>query len=132
MFDNEDGESLSKSDPSEQSTDGQTSYMQLLVATSENMVTESQEFGSIQDQQSSTSVQLLMEMQTIATIVQHLAVTSLQPSLLSKFKILIMEIITFTELLSMENKLLMYWIELRMSSTTSNISLVTHGIMPPK
>ena len=108
MFYNEDGESLSRSDPSEQYTDGQISYMQLLMATSENMVTESQEFGSIQDQQSSTSVQLLMEMQTIATIVQHLAVTSLRPSLLSKFKILIMEIITFTELLSMENKLLMY------------------------
>ena len=101
MFYNEDGKSLSKSGPSEQSTDGQISYMRLSVVTLENMVTEFQEFGSIQDQQSSTSVQLLMEMQTIATIVQHLAVTSLRPSLLSKFKILIMEIITFTESLSM-------------------------------
>ena len=62
MFYNEDGESLSKSGPSEQSTDGQISYMRLSVVTLENMVTEFQEFGSIQDQQSSTSVQLLMEM----------------------------------------------------------------------
>ena len=65
--------------------DGPTSYMQLLVVTSENMVTEPQEFGFTQEQQSSTSVLLLVEMQTIVTTVMLCPFIDQAPLLSNKF-----------------------------------------------
>ena len=65
--------------------DGPTSYMQLLVVTSENMVTEPQEFGFTQEQQSSTSVLLLVDTQTIVTTVMLYPFIDQAPLLSNKF-----------------------------------------------
>ena len=62
-----------------------SSYMQLLVVTSENMVTEPQEFGFTQEQQISTSVLLLVEMQTIVTTVMLYPFIDQAPLLSNKF-----------------------------------------------